>query len=88
MTLVDIGIDTMTGGCLLKMQKYFESECTCMTYGDGVSDGDIGELIRFHATHHRRAILSAFNPLRRITQASAVRGAAECAVLHWHPSSC
>jgi len=47
-TLIDTGINTMTGGRLKKVQKYVENETFCFTYGDGLSDVDITKLIEFH----------------------------------------
>jgi glucose-1-phosphate cytidylyltransferase len=46
-TLVDTGIDTMTGGRIKKVRKYLD-ETFCLTYGDGVSNVDISKLIAFH----------------------------------------
>jgi glucose-1-phosphate cytidylyltransferase len=51
-TLVDTGLDTMTGGRLKRIRRYLDSdECFCMTYGDGVADVDITALIAFHHRH-------------------------------------
>ena len=48
-TLVDTGEETMTGGRLLQVRKYLrDGESFCMTYGDGLSDIDIGAEIAFH----------------------------------------
>ena len=46
-TLVDTGMETMTGGRIKKVKKYLD-ETFCLTYGDGVSDIDISKLISFH----------------------------------------
>lgn len=64
-TVVDTGLDTMTGGRLLRVKKYVEGERFCLTYGDGVSDVNIGELMRFHTTHNRRATVTAIQPSGR-----------------------
>jgi glucose-1-phosphate cytidylyltransferase len=62
-TLVDTGESTMTGGRLRRVAQYVESEeCFCMTYGDGVSDVDIAELIRFHKQQGVKATLTAVYP--------------------------
>jgi glucose-1-phosphate cytidylyltransferase len=61
-TLVDTGLETMTGGRLLRLQKYLNGESFCMTYGDGVTDLDIGRLLAFHATHGRVATVTAVRP--------------------------
>ena len=42
-TIVDTGLDTMTGGCLKRVQKYIGDETFMLTYGDGVCDVDISD---------------------------------------------
>ena len=64
-TVVDTGLDTMTGGRLLRVHKYVNSERFLMTYGDGVSDVDIHDLVRFHLSHRRRATVTAIQPPAR-----------------------
>lgn len=64
-TVIDTGIETMTGGRLLRTRKYLERERFCLTYGDGVSDVNIGELIRFHQNHQRQATVTAVQPPAR-----------------------
>ena len=55
-TLVDTGEKTLTGGRLKRVQEYVENEeAFCFTYGDGLSDVDIKESIRFHKSHGRMA---------------------------------
>lgn len=62
-TLVDTGINTMTGGRLRKVAYYLKDEdCFCMTYGDGVADVNISELIKFHKSHGKLATLTAVSP--------------------------
>jgi glucose-1-phosphate cytidylyltransferase len=61
-TLVDTGEDTMTGGRLRRVKAYLGSEDFCFTYGDGVSDIDIGDLIRFHKRHLTLATVTAVQP--------------------------
>lgn len=62
-TLVDTGESTLTGGRLKRVAEYLDGEdAFCFTYGDGVSDVDIGELVRFHRTHGRLATLTAVSP--------------------------
>ncbi len=58
-TLVDTGLNTMTGGRIKRIQKYVGNEPFLMTYGDGVSDIDINELIRFHESKGQYATLTA-----------------------------
>jgi glucose-1-phosphate cytidylyltransferase len=61
-TLVDTGPDTMTGGRLKRVGSLLGDEPFCMTYGDGVSDVDIGKLVAFHRSHGRQATLTAVRP--------------------------
>lgn len=62
-TLVDTGLDTMTGGRLKRLSRYLQDEqAFCMTYGDGVADIDISALIAFHTAHGRKATLTAVIP--------------------------
>ena len=65
-TLVDTGEDTMTGGRLLKVKKYIKDEkLFCFTYGDGVSNINISDLISFHKSHGKLATLTATAPVGR-----------------------
>ena len=62
-TLVDTGDDTMTGGRLKRVAHYLRDETEfCFTYGDGVSDLDIGASIRFHRAHGKLATVTAVQP--------------------------
>jgi glucose-1-phosphate cytidylyltransferase len=62
-TLVDTGDDTMTGGRLKRVADYIkDEEVFCLTYGDGVSDVNITELIAFHKTQQVKATLTAVLP--------------------------
>ena len=62
-TLVDTGDETMTGGRLKRVKDYVKDEVAfCFTYGDGVSDVNIGELIRFHISQEVKATLTATLP--------------------------
>jgi glucose-1-phosphate cytidylyltransferase len=58
-TLVDTGEDTMTGGRLKRVKQYIGNETFCLTYGDGVSDLDIGKLVAFHKSQDTKATLTA-----------------------------
>ena len=58
-TVVDTGYDTMTGGRIKRIQKYVGDEPFLMTYGDGVCDVDIHELVAFHQSHGKLATLTA-----------------------------
>ena len=62
-TLVDTGLDTMTGGRLGKVSSYLENEdAFCLTYGDGLANVNISELIKFHKKHGKDATLTAVYP--------------------------
>lgn len=58
-TIVDTGLNTMTGGRIKRIQKYIGNETFLMTYGDGVCDVDIGALIKYHKSHGKIATLTA-----------------------------
>jgi glucose-1-phosphate cytidylyltransferase len=78
-TLVDTGEGTMTGGRLKRVAAYIEEEeCFCFTYGDGVANIDITDLIRFHHAHGKLATVTAVQPPGRYGSLSrdgtAVRG--------------
>lgn len=64
-TVVDTGLKTMTGGRLKRVKDYISDGTFCMTYGDGVSDIDITELIAYHRSHGGLATLTAVQPLGR-----------------------
>jgi glucose-1-phosphate cytidylyltransferase len=57
--VIDTGYGTMTGGRIKRIQKYVGDETFMMTYGDGVCDVDIRELLAFHRSHGRIATLTA-----------------------------
>lgn len=58
-TVVDTGLNTMTGGRIKRIQPYIGNETFMMTYGDGVCDVNIAELVRFHQEHGKIATLTA-----------------------------
>lgn len=58
-TLVDTGLNTMTGGRIKRIQKYVGKESFMLTYGDGVCDINISDLVRFHQQHGKIATLTA-----------------------------
>ncbi|MFW6371957.1 MAG: sugar phosphate nucleotidyltransferase, partial [Bacteroidota bacterium] len=58
-TLVDTGLFTMTGGRIKKIREYVEGETFCLTYGDGVSDININEIIMHHKNQKTYATLTA-----------------------------
>ena len=58
-TLVETGLNTKTAGRLKQVQKYIGNEDFMLTYGDGVSDINIHELLAFHKAHNKLATVSA-----------------------------
>lgn len=58
-TVVDTGLNTMTGGRIKRVQQYIGNETFLMTYGDGVCDVDIAKLVEFHKNHGKLATLTA-----------------------------
>ena len=58
-TVIDTGLNTMTGGRIKRIQPYIGTEPFFMTYGDGVCDVDINKLLEFHKDHGRIATLTA-----------------------------
>lgn len=58
-SVVDTGLKTMTGGRVKRIQKYIGDEPFLLTYGDGVSDIDISELVRFHKEHGKYCTVTA-----------------------------
>ena len=65
-SLIDTGEATMTGGRLKRAMRFLDNEHDfCLTYGDGVSDVDIGGLIAHHRRHGRRATVTAVRPPSR-----------------------
>jgi glucose-1-phosphate cytidylyltransferase len=64
-TLVDTGGETMTGGRIKRIKKYVENETFMLTYGDGVADVNIGELVSFHKAHGKSLTVTAVQPTGR-----------------------
>jgi len=62
--LVDTGLDTMTGGRIKRIQKYID-DTFCVTYGDGLTNANIKNLISFHQRVHPVATLTAIHPPER-----------------------
>ena len=74
-TLVDTGIDTMTGGRVKRMRDYVgTNEPVLLTYGDGVSDIDIDALLDFHRSHGKMVTMSAVRPVARFGELDIVDG--------------
>ena len=64
-TLVDTGLNTMTGGRIKRVQKYIGNEPFLLTYGDGVSNVDIDKLVEFHQSHGKIATMTAISTRQR-----------------------
>ncbi len=61
-TLIDTGLNTMTGGRIKRVKDYIGDETFMLTYGDGVSDVNIEELVKFHKLHRKIATITAIQP--------------------------
>ncbi len=61
-TVVDTGLNTLTGGRLKRVAEYIGNDTFCMTYGDGVSDIDIGAAVAYHREQKTEATLTAVQP--------------------------
>ena len=64
-TLIDTGLDSLTGERIARVGKYLNDEPFFLTYGDGVSDVDIDALLSFHRSHQRLITMSAVRPPAR-----------------------
>jgi len=63
--VIDTGIDTMTGGRVLKLRKWVGEQTFMVTYGDGLGDIDISSLASFHKSHGKLATITAVRPPAR-----------------------
>jgi glucose-1-phosphate cytidylyltransferase len=61
-TLIDTGVDTMTGGRIKRVQDYVGNKPFMLTYGDGVGDIDIASLVKFHQHHGKTITMTAVQP--------------------------
>jgi glucose-1-phosphate cytidylyltransferase len=61
-TLVDTGADTMTGGRLKRVRSYLDNEDFCFTYGDGLADINIADLVEFHKRQKTLATVTSVQP--------------------------
>ncbi|WP_312420599.1 glucose-1-phosphate cytidylyltransferase [Anaerospora hongkongensis] len=64
-TLVNTGLNSMTGGRVKRVQQYIGNEPFMLTYGDGVSNVDISKLVEFHKTHGKLATVTSVQPSGR-----------------------
>lgn len=58
-TLIDTGLDTMTGGRIKRIKKYVDNQSFMLTYGDGIGDIDIKQVLSYHKKHGRAATVTA-----------------------------
>jgi len=64
-TLADTGLESMTGGRVRRIKKYIDGDNFLLTYGDGVSDVNIGRLLEFHRSHGRIGTVTSVPPISR-----------------------
>jgi glucose-1-phosphate cytidylyltransferase len=64
-TLADTGLETMTGGRVKKIERYVDGDTFMVTYGDGLSDVNVGALLDYHRMHGRLATVTAMQPPSR-----------------------
>lgn len=61
-TLVNTGLESMTGGRVKRMQRFIGNETSMLTYGDGVADIDLEHLLAFHRSHGKMVTVTAVHP--------------------------
>ena len=64
-TMVNTGIDSMTGGRVKRMKSFINNETFMLTYGDGVANINIDDLLKFHKSHGKMVTISAVHPTAR-----------------------
>lgn len=64
-TLIDTGLNTMTGGRIKRIKDHIDNEPFMMTYGDGVADINMNQLLEFHKAHGKIATMSAYKVTQR-----------------------
>lgn len=85
LTLVDTGEGSMTGGRLKKVKEYIGDETFCLTYGDGLSDVNIKDLIAFHKQQNKLATLTAAQPPGRFGAFNLPHGETQIATFQEKP---
>ena len=71
-SLIDTGIDTLTGGRLKRMKQYINNETFMLTYGDGVGNVNIDKLINYHKSHGKLVTMTAVRPAARFGELTIV----------------
>jgi glucose-1-phosphate cytidylyltransferase len=84
-TLVDTGESTMTGGRLKRVREHLGNEAFCFTYGDGVSNINISELVKFHKEQGTLGTLTAVQPPGRFGAISLGQGQTKITTFHEKP---
>jgi len=64
-TLADTGANSMTGGRIHRIERYIDTDTFLLTYGDGVSDVNIHDLVEFHKSHGKIATVTTVSPISR-----------------------
>jgi glucose-1-phosphate cytidylyltransferase len=64
-TLADTGLESMTGARVKRVERYIDDDLFMVTYGDGLSDLDLGQLVQFHRQHGRLATITTVRPISR-----------------------
>lgn len=73
-TLVDTGIETLKGGRIKRIEQYLDNGTNLLTYGDGVADIDINELIEFHKQHNKITTITGVHPPSRFGEMTEENG--------------
>lgn len=71
-TLVQTGLESMTGGRVKRMQKFIGNETFMLTYGDGLANVNIDELLKFHRSHGKMISVTAVHPGARFGELDMV----------------
>ena len=61
-TMIDTGLNTMTGGRIKRVKEYIDGDTFMLTYGDGVSNVDINALLKFHNKHKKIVTMTSVHP--------------------------
>jgi glucose-1-phosphate cytidylyltransferase len=64
-SLIDTGLNTMTGGRLKKLERFITDETFMLTYGDGLCDVDLNKLLQYHKKNKKIVTVTAVHPLAR-----------------------
>lgn len=84
-TLIDTGESTLTGGRLRRVREHIGNETFCFTYGDGVSDVNITQLLKFHKVQGTLATLTAVQPPGRFGAIALAQGQTLISSFHEKP---